>query len=341
MKVLVLAGGNSSEREVSMTTGKAICESLRRLGHEVLAIDPASGQALLDDGGRFIGCDIPPQEETTVSVSFRPTALATGLSAAEYDDVELVFLALHGGTGENGTIQCLLGLAGKKYTGSSMTASAIAMNKAIAKRLFTSVGVSTPDWGLYPVPPDGAYDILVDEICQRFDFPMIVKPNASGSTVGLSKVESLKNLPEALERAATEGDEILVEQYIKGRELTVAVLDSHAFPVVEIIPKDGLYNYEAKYTEGKSEYIAPAKIPDELSKRVRDAAVKVYNVVGASGLTRIDFILDDSGEFYCLELNTLPGMTNLSLAPMAAQCEDIDFDGLIEMIIRSALNKMD
>ncbi|UCC45382.1 MAG: D-alanine--D-alanine ligase, partial [Candidatus Zixiibacteriota bacterium] len=231
----------------------------------------------------------------------------------------------------------LLDLAGKRYTGSGMVASAVSMNKAIAKRLFGSIGVRTPEWKLYDTSAYKSTKALAEKIALEHSFPLIVKPNAGGSTVGLSKVNSADDLPGALEQAMKEDRKILVERYVPGRELTVAVLDHHAFPVVEIRPKNELYDYEAKYTKGKSEYIAPAEIPEDISEAVKTDAVRVFDVVGASGLARVDFLWSEPREHYCLEINTLPGMTSLSLAPMAAACEGIDFDRLLEMIIESAL----
>ena len=332
MRILLLAGGDSSEREVSLTTGGAIHESLKRQGHQVLAMDPASGRSLLDNEGKFLTTGKSKPAES--AVLFAP--LVSSLGGGECRDIDLVFLALHGGTGENGSIQNLLELAGQKFTGSSMCASAIAMNKAVSKRLFHSVGVMTPEWELYLLEENSAAEIS-REMTESFDLPIIVKPNAGGSTVGVTKVTTQDQLPGALKRAAEEGREVLVEQFIGGREVTVAVLDGHAFPVVEIRPVNELYDYESKYTTGKSEYTAPAKIPNDISRRIRSAAMSVYEVIGASGIARVDFILAESEEFYCLELNSLPGMTDLSLVPMAARCEGIEFDQLIEKMIQSAL----
>lgn len=333
MKILLLAGGHSSEREVSLSTGHTIYESLKRQGHKVIAIDPASGRSLLDDNGNFlaISSEAPPAS----SVLYAP--LVADLNKPGQQDFELVFLALHGGEGENGSIQNLLELAGQKYTGSKMCASAIAMNKAITKRLIQSVGVRTPVWQLYTLDRDGTIAQISRKIVESLDCPVVVKPNASGSTVGVTKVNSADGLAEALNRAAKEGREILVERFISGREMTTAVLDGHAFPVVEIRPQNELYDYEAKYTAGKSVYLAPAEIPDELDREIRKAALAVYDVIGASGIARVDFLLTATGEFYCLELNSLPGMTELSLAPMSARCEGIDLDQLVGMIIQSAL----
>ena len=342
MKVMVLAGGDSGERDVSLATGKAVVASLRRLGHEVLAVDPATGLSLLDNKGQY---QIPDKRGTAGGTlpakSASPRALANSLAATSYDDVEIIFVALHGGAGENGTIQNLLSLAGKKYTGSGVTASVVAMDKRMAKRLMTSVDVPTPRWKSVRVSDDNDAVAVSAAVAADFDLPVIVKPNDGGSTLGLTKVTTPEGLAPAIKKAAEYGTRVLVEEYIAGRELTVAVLDGRAYPVVEIKPVNGLYDYEAKYTRGKSEYIAPAVIDERVAGNMKAAAVKVYDVIGASGLARIDFILAPTGDFYCLELNSLPGMTDLSLAPMALKCEGIDFDRLVALILESGLGRND
>jgi D-alanine-D-alanine ligase len=338
MKILVLAGGDSNERAVSLNSGAAICQALMRLGHEVKALDPGTGQPLIDAKGRLlIEGGHAPYDVASVAAS-EPGALMTAM-ASDYSDVDVVFLALHGGRGENGSIQNLLDLAGKKYTGSGMTASSVAMDKDITKRLMVSVGIPTPAWGLFRL--SGAFDAaeIASEVLQHLTPPLIVKPNDGGSTIGLVKVSALEELPEAISRCAEHTREILVEKYISGRELTVTVFDGRAYPVVEIKPKSGLYDYEAKYTKGKSEYIAPAEIDPKVATGLQDAAVRLFDVIGCVGLTRVDFILDERGEFFCLEINTLPGMTALSLAPMAMKCEEISFDQMVSMMIESALER--
>ena len=339
MKVLLLAGGASNEREVSLTSGEAVLEALQRLGHEVQVIDPANGKSLLGSDGKFITSGASDStQEVVVTKTYSP-ALAKALSSSRFEDVDVVFVALHGGTGENGAIQCLLELAGKAYTGSDMTASAVAMDKAITKRLFASAKIPTPDWELYRLASSDIDDPLVEKISRRFSFPVIVKPNDSGSTIGLSKVDNKASLRPALLAAVKESRNVLIEKYIPGRELTVAVLDSQALPVVEIKAAGGLYDYEAKYTKGKSEYVVPADVDTKTSKSIQEAAAKAYDIIGAVGLVRVDFILADSGEFYCLEVNTVPGMTSLSLAPMAAQAAGIGFDELISRIVTLAISR--
>lgn len=338
MKVLLLAGGNSSENQVSLNTGAAIYTSLCRSGHDVLAIDPATGRSLIGSDGKY-NAQLPPPGQTSGVGEVDSKALSIALAEPGYRDIDVVFIALHGGAGENGTIQSLLDLSGMKYTGSGMAASAIAMNKAITKRLFGSAGIPTPPWELYHCAGPQDTSRIAQAIAGKFGFPLIIKPNDSGSTVGLTKVKCEMELPAAIEKAAKESRDILAEDYIAGRELTVSVLDGEALPVVEIRPKNELYDYEAKYTKGMSEYIAPAPIPDRLTERVQQAAIRAFEIIGACGLARVDFLYREPDTYYCLEVNTLPGMTNLSLAPMAAKCAGISFDQLVERIIQSALRR--
>jgi len=340
MKILLLAGGDSNEREVSLNSSRAIYDSLIRQGHQALVIDPANGRSLLDKDGHFIDTSSKGQRvQSDPPAVIDSLALTDALHSQDVRDVEVVFIGLHGGAGENGSLQNLLELAGLKYTGSDMMSSAVAMNKAMAKRLMGSENILTPKWFLYRLMDWKDRRAMAESILSRFELPFIVKPNDGGSTVGLTKVKDNDALFGALDRAAHESKEILVEEFIPGREMTVSVLDKQPLPVVEIRPQNELYDYEAKYTKGKSEYIAPAPIPDDVATGLQEAALVVYDVVGASGLARVDFILTPDGQYFCLEINTLPGMTNLSLAPMAAKCIGMDFDALVRRIIDSALRK--
>ena len=336
MKVLVLAGGDSSEREVSLTSGRAVFETLRQLGHTVYAVDPATGASLLTAEGKFITVDSGeksnlPDKQKALPLAFRINN--------DLKDIDVAFIALHGGDGENGLCQSLLELAGVRYTGAALAACALSMDKAITTRLCRSEGILTPQWEMYRLADGVIPDNLAEIIAQRFTLPVVVKPNDSGSTVGLTKVEQSAEINGALQSALKESTNILVEQFIPGRELTVAVLDGRSFPIIEIVPESGLYDYKAKYTDGKSEYICPAVIPASVTDAVRRAAVKLFEVIGCAGLARVDFILDEDGRFYCLELNSVPGMTDLSLAPMAAKADGIDFPQLMQMLLESALDR--
>lgn len=335
MKILLLAGGDSNERQVSLDSGRAVYDSLKRQGHIVFAIDPATGKSLLGSDGNFIV--FKPDEKGSSLSRSSSFSLTSTLGSPAFQDIEIVFITLHGGSGEGGMLQGLLEIAGKKHTGSNMTASAIAMDKAISKRLCLSEGIKTPDFALYRFSSDQIDSKIIKEIEKSFDFPIIVKPNDGGSTIGLTKVEKKEQLEEAFKTALQESNNIIVERYIKGREITAAVLDGKALPLVEIIPKSGLYDYQAKYEKGKSKYIAPAKLNAKLTKEIQDSAVQIYNIIGCAGLSRIDFILDKEDGFYFLELNSLPGMTELSLAPMAAKAAGMDFDNLLDTLINSAV----
>ncbi|HOP07086.1 MAG TPA: D-alanine--D-alanine ligase [candidate division Zixibacteria bacterium] len=338
MKVLLLAGGESSERDVSMASGESVYKALKRLGHDVLVMDPLSGRSMLEAEPLFIS-HVKTGETGPIPTRSITMSLTDVLHRPDFPNIECVFIALHGGAGENGSIQALLQLAGVPFIGSKMTASAVAMDKAISKRLFQSVGIKTPEYRLYRLQDEFVPYGVVREIAETMPLPLIVKPNDSGSTVGLTKVDNVEDLHPAIVTAAEESRNILIEEYIKGREMTVAVLNGKPLPVVEIIPKSGLYDYEAKYTKGMTSYMAPAEIDSEIAERLQDAACKAYEVIGATGLARVDFILQENRDFYCLELNTLPGMTDLSLAPMAARAAGIEFDRLIQMLLDAAVGK--
>ncbi len=337
MKILLLAGGDSSEREVSLSSGKAVLRALRELGHSVLAVDPATGRSLLTADGTMI--DITDPLPVRHGRRAGPLTLVEYLSGDDFRDIDVAFIALHGGSGENGSIQNILELAGIRFTGSKMSACAVAMDKAMTKRLCENAGITTPGWELFRVEDAIVPDSVAERIAERFKPPIIIKPNDSGSTVGLTKVVSLDQLPGALSVARRESANILVEQFITGREITVALLDERTFPVVEIIPSGGLYDYEAKYTQGGSEYICPAEIDDMIASQAHSEAARLYEIIGCSGLARVDFILDENGTLYCLELNSVPGMTDLSLVPMAAAADGISFPQLMQMAVESALKK--
>lgn len=336
MNVLLLAGGNSSERDVSLNSGGAIARALKSLGHTVAMIDPSCGLPLIESDHGLVLRDV---HGTSLDYRALPVAgpeFRQVLFAEHKEQFDLVFLALHGGDGENGTIQNLLDLAGMPYTGSGMTASAIAMDKAVTKRLMMSAGISTPAFRFLRVNREIPTPQTPRAIIEELGLPLVVKPNDSGSTVGLSKVDSAEKLPAAIDICMQESPNVLIEQFIVGREMTVAVLDREALPVVEIRPRSGLYDYEAKYTKGKTEYLAPAPIDADIASRLQQAAVTLYEIVGADGLARVDFMLDQYNNYFCLELNTLPGMTELSLSPMAAQANGITFEQLVTRIIDSA-----
>jgi D-alanine-D-alanine ligase len=323
LKVAVLMGGRSSEREISLRTGRGMAQALRTLGHDVVAVDAANGRVLPageEERAALPSEALEPAGETALA---RPETLASA---------DVVLIALHGAAGENGTLQALLDLAGKVYTGSGMMASALAMNKAISKRLFEQEGIPTPPWQLLPATASAG------EVDARRlgGFPLVVKPNEEGSSVGLTIVERAEQLAPALQLAGRYG-EILIERYAPGRELTVALLGDRALPIVEIRPKSGLYDYESKYTAGKSEYFCPADLPEALAETVKDLGRRAAHTLGCRGVTRVDFRLDAEGVAQCLEVNTVPGMTPTSLVPMAAKAAGMSYEQVVQHMLDLAL----
>lgn len=319
MKVAVLMGGRSAEREISLRTGHGVVASLQRLGHGVTAVDAGTGRLL--EAGR--------EEDAVQETALEHAPASTLVSASALRDADIVFVALHGGEGENGTLQALLELAGKPYTGSGVLASAMAMNKAVSKRLFVHDDIPTPPWQL--LPADAAADAV--DVARLGGYPVVVKPNEQGSTVGLTIVHDADGLPAALRAAAEHGHETLIERFIPGREMTVAVLGDQALPIVEIHPKSGLYDYESKYTAGRSAYDCPAELPADVTARMQDLGVRASRVLGCAGVSRVDFRLDPENEPYCLEVNTIPGMTPTSLVPMAARAAGMSYDQLVQRLL--------
>lgn len=332
MNIAVLMGGSSEEREVSLVSGQGILEALRRLGHEVCPVDPALPAAEQADSCSVVIGDAPPEAIDPLPV----TEVFEWLKLPRILEADLVFVGLHGGAGEDGTIQALLETAGKAYTGTGVLGSALAMNKDRSKALFNEVGVQTAPHALTRISGDVEFHRVLDTIEAGIGFPVVIKPNDQGSSVGFSFVEKTDELPAALREAAKYGEELLVERYIPGREVTAAVLDGEALPIVEIIPEGGFYDYKRKYTKGSSRYEAPAKIDKRIEDRIKREALLAWNALDCRDYARVDFRLSEEGEPYCLEVNTLPGMTELSLVPMAAAEAGLPFDELIERICMMA-----
>ena len=242
--------------------------------------------------------------------------------------VDLVFLGLHGNIGENGTIQGFLDALGIIYTGSGPLSSAICMDKNISKIIAKNNGIMTPKWNLCNTAIHDA----------KMNYPVIVKPNGQGSTVGLQIAHNESELKPALEYAFNYDNSVLVEEYIQGRELTVMLIDGKAQPVCEIIPSHEFYDYECKYTAGMSKYICPAEIDDNISNYVKKISENLFDLLKCENYSRADFRMDDQNKFWFLEMNTLPGMTDTSLAPMSALAAGISFNELIDKIVMHAWN---
>ena len=332
MKIAVLLGGDSPERDVSLASGAAVIRALRARGHDVVAIDPALPPGLRAEPEAARIGDRPPERVAPLP----PEQALAWLHSKPVREADVVMNALHGVWGEDGVAQALLESAGVAYTGSGVLASALAMNKDRSKALFREAGVPTAPHRLLDASSPGAAERAAAAI-REIGLPVVVKPNCQGSSVGFSFVESEGGLGEALEAAARYGGECLVERYVPGRELTAAVLGGEALPLVEIIPTGGFYDYQRKYKKGASRYVVPAELDAAATELLRRHAVRAFEALLCRDYARVDFRLSPEGEPFCLEVNTLPGMTDLSLVPMAARAAGIGFDELVERICRMAL----
>jgi D-alanine-D-alanine ligase len=332
MKIAVLLGGDSPERKVSIASGMGIVEALRRRGHGAVPVDPALPLEDQSEPGRIAIGEEPPDDLPALP----PERVFDWLGAPAVVDADCAFVALHGGAGENGVVQAMLEAAGVPYTGTGVLGSALAMNKDRAKALFREAGVQTARHLLITRHAAGDAGRVRELIEERVGFPAVVKPNCQGSSVGFSYLPGAAGLAEALHRAADFGGDIIVERYVAGREITAAILDGEPLPLVEIIPDGGFYDYKRKYTKGTSRYEVPAHLDRGLTARIQREAVRAYDALACRDYARVDFRLGEDGEPYCLEINTLPGMTGLSLVPMAAGEAGIGFDELVERICRMA-----
>ncbi len=333
MKITVLLGGTSAERDVSIVSGLRVTQALRERGHEVMAVDPATGQLTAEAEERMLREGVKAAPPSLASLR-RITQTSTSPALRSLDtvrDADVVFLALHGGQGEDGTIQAMLDLMGVVYTGSGHMASALAMDKDLSKHLMRVHGVPTPDWLMAPVS--------IADVEGQLGFPVVVKPSKQGSTVGLTVVRSPADLDAAIKEASLYDDEVMIEQFITGRELTVGVLGDNVLPVGEIIPQHEIYDYECKYTAGMAREEFPARLTAEQTLTVQGFALDAFKALKLRGYARIDFRMANDGTFHCLEANTLPGLTQLSLIPQAAAADGITFPELCERIVNLALEQ--
>jgi D-alanine-D-alanine ligase len=304
MKVAVLKGGSSLERGVSLRSAARVEDALDAAGHEAVGID--------------VGRDL--------------------VSRLRTESPDAVFISLHGPGGEDGTVQELLEILGLPYTGPGVAACALCMDKVAAKHEIRAAGIPTPDWAAFnetAFKELGAADTL-EEIEARLGFPLVVKPASQGSSLGVEFASGREEVPQALVAAFSYDDRVLLERYVKGRELAVSVLGSEALPVVEAIPREeDFFNFEARYEIGRTEYVCPAELGDAETRAVQDLALRTYETLGCSGFARVDLMLGDEGA-EVLEVNAIPGLTDTSLFPMAAEAAGIDFTELVERILASA-----
>lgn len=332
MHITLLTGGTSSERDVAIASAAQVVAALRTRGHDVAVVDTARGFIPAAEEAGFFGTGVgtaPPELEASVALERGLIVSGLGgLPAVRQADV--LCLALHGGWGEDGTLQAVLDVIGTPYTGSGPLGSALAMDKDIAKRLFRAGGIPTADWLMAPA--------TADEVEQVLGWPVVVKPSKQGSTVGLSIVNEPQELDDAITEALRHDDEVLLEQFIPGRELTVGVLGDRALAVGEIKPVHAVFDYECKYTPGMSEEIFPADISPEVAAECQRLGLAAHRVLKLRGYSRADFRLTGDGQLVCLEVNTLPGMTATSLLPQSAAAAGLGFPELCEAICLAALD---
>jgi len=331
MRITVLTGGTSAERDVALASGLQVAHALRERRHTVSVVDLAAGfvppeheDALLPGG---VGREPPPLERLR---ELERGMLGSGLGEIPaVRDAEVLFLALHGGRGEDGSLQAVLDILGVPYTGSGHLASALAMDKDLSKRILRDHGIAGAPWVMTPA--------TADQVKASAGFPCVVKPSKQGSSVGMTLVRRGRDLAKAVALAARYDDEVMIEGFIDGPEYTVGILGGEALPVVEIRPKHELFDYECKYTPGMADEIAPAPIAAALAIQLQDAALRAHRALKLGGYSRIDFRVDVSGAIFVLEANTLPGLTANSLIPKAARAAGMAFPVLCETICRLAL----
>lgn len=361
MNIAVVLGGYSAERNVSLASGLRIAGALRARGHTVVCVDPAAADArgVLPEGeeARLLASAVgaePPSLEELAALRHRggrrggadgaSDGVSVGITPAfaEWPAVraaDVLLLALHGGQGEDGTLQALLDLAGVRYTGSGHLGSALAMDKHRSKLVFRAAGVGTADWRMAPLGASldaAGREAFADEAEAALGLPVIVKPSKQGSSVALTVVRERAALWPAVDLAARYDDEVMVEAFVAGQELTVGILGDRGLPAIEILPSHEVYDYECKYTAGMTEERVAALAPAVAAELQRQARL-AFETLGLRGYARVDFRLDASGVPYCLEVNTLPGMTELSLLPQGAAAAGLDFGALCEEIVRLAV----
>ncbi len=348
MNIVVLAGGLSTERDVSFKTGSMVAKALKENGHKVILLDVFMGYSDREEDltGIFDRAD-----EISVQVSDIPTEAPdlAKVKASRKDQspcffgpnvikmcqmADIVFMALHGENGENGKIQAAFDLFGVKYTGSDYLSSAIAMNKETSKQFFLANGIPTPK-GIYMTRATRQDDITKLDLT----LPCVVKPCCGGSSIGVTIVRDAAEFKAALDDAFKWENELVIEEFVQGREFSVGVIEGKALPIIEIAPKEGFYDYKNKYKAGSTVETCPAEIPEQVTKDMQHYAEEVARVIGLDTYSRSDFLLNDKNEMFCLEANTLPGMTPTSLLPQEAAVIGMSFNQLCEHLIDISLKK--
>lgn len=345
MNIVVLAGGLSTERDVSFVTGKGVLKALRESGNKAILLDVFMGYEndniddIFDSNYDYsleiegIGEKAPDLLAVIASRKNQNPNCLLGKNVIEIcSKADMVFMALHGDNGENGKMQATFDNLGIKYTGTGYLGSALAMNKFISKKMFATGGVPTPLGKLFEKKRN-------TPLSQWNRFPCVVKPCSGGSSVGVFIVNNKDEFEAAMADAFKYEDEVLVEEYVKGREFSIGVLGHTALPIIEIIPKEGFYDYKNKYQSGLTDDICPAPLSPALTKAMQDMAVKAFDVLKLDTYGRIDFLLDDEHNMYCLEANTLPGMTPTSLLPQEAQAMGVSYVELCQKLVDLSVDK--
>ena len=339
MKIVVLAGGTSTERDVSLVSGKNVYQALRTKGHQVILLDVYLGyenamENIFEQDVDWIAqvgsiSEECPDLEAVKALRkdgeknfFGPNVLTI------CQEADVVFMALHGECGEDGKIQATFDLFGIRYTGTDATSSAMCMDKAITKDMFKAYGVPTPK---------GLHFTKENPVMEPVVLPCVVKACCGGSSIGVTIVYTKEEYQAAVLDSFRFGDKVVVEEYIKGREFSVGVIDGKALPVIEIAPICGFYDYKNKYQAGSAVETCPADIPKEATEGMQKAAEKAFEALRLKNYARMDFMMDDEGNYYCLEANTLPGMTSTSLLPQEAAAVGIGFEDLCQKIVEMAL----
>ena len=348
MKIVVLAGGLSTERDVSLASGAGICKTLREKGHDAFLLDVYLGfpydSNKLEEVFTLPGAGLEIAEGIKTT---EPDLAAIKASREDQSDcfvgpnvieicrmADIVFMALHGDVGENGKLQATFDILGIKYTGPNYLGSALAMDKGIAKQIFKMSGVPTPMGTAFK---KSKKNTPLAEL--GLSLPVVVKPCSGGSSIGVYIVDTEEAYKEAIENSFRYEDEVVIEPYIKGREFACGIIDGKALPVIEIIPKTGFFDYANKYQAGATEEICPAQIPDEVAERIQKATELAFKALKLDVYSRADFLWDANDDIYCLEVNTLPGMTSASLLPQEAKAAGIEYADLCELIIEKSLER--
>ncbi len=341
MNIVVIAGGTSSERDVSIVTGKMVTKSLRRNGHKANMIDVFLGSKEYDSAKEFfeasndvelLADELAEASSDIANIISKRSQEGKGFFGAnvlEYcKEADLVFIALHGSNGEDGKVQAVFDLMGIKYTGTDYISSAISMNKQLTKKMLVVEGVPMPK-GIM---------LKKGHKIEYVPYPCVVKPCCGGSSVGVSIANDETEFDKAVEEAFSYEDEIVVEEYVKGREFSVGVVDGKALPIIEIEPLEGFYDYKNKY-DGSTKETCPADLPEDIAKQMQRYAEMACEIVGIKTYARVDTLLNEEGQIYCLEINTVPGMTPTSLLPQEAAAAGMSYDELTETIIKLSLAK--